>query len=117
MYFEFPFFGLGQGAFYRLSAVPGFSGSEILMRMRGEGVHNEFLRILVELGPIGLGLVLFIAIPFARLGRTELPLGLVLCAGRHRDRELVHERAACARTSDAKRCICGSYFWEVQAVG
>ena len=58
MYLAFPFFGLGQGAFYRLSANAEFSGSAILVQLGGDGVHNEFLRLLVELGPIGLGLVL-----------------------------------------------------------
>jgi hypothetical protein len=74
MYFAFPLFGLGQGAFYRLSAVPDFSRSEFLAGMNGEGVHNEFLRVLVELGPIGLGLALFVAVPYLKLGRANLKL-------------------------------------------
>ena len=101
MYLAFPFFGLGQGAFYRLSAVPEFSRSEFLVGMVGEGVHNEFLRILVELGPVGLGLMLFIAIPFIRLGRQNFPMGFVLCAGRYCARQCLHERAAGARTPGA----------------
>ncbi len=117
MYFEFPLFGLGQGAFYRLSALPEFSGSEFLVRMHGEGVHNEFLRILVELGPIGLGLVLFIAIPFARLGRQNLQwvsfyalTGIVL-GNVYTNALLVRELLLlCA-------VFAGSYFWEVQSSG
>ena len=73
MYFEFPFFGLGQGAFYRLSALPEFSGSEFLVRVHGEGVHSEFLRILVELGPIGLGLVLFMYRPSVSIVSEHAP--------------------------------------------
>jgi len=71
MYAAFPFFGLGQGAFYRQSAVADFSESAFLVEMIGEGVHNEFLRLLVELGPVGVALLLFIAIPFIRLGRKN----------------------------------------------
>ncbi len=113
MYFEFPFFGLGQGAFYRLSALPEFSGSEFLVRMHGEGVHNEFLRILVELGPIGLGLVLFIAIPFARLGRQNFhwvsfyALAGIAIGNFYTNALLVRELLLlCA-------VFAGSYFWEV----
>ena len=90
--------------------MPEFSGSDLLVSMGGDGVHNEFLRILVELGPVGLGLVLFIAIPFARLGRQNFQLVLVLCAGGHRARQSLHERAARARTADAVRCFRGQLF-------
>ena len=74
MYLAFPLFGLGQGAFYPLSAVSDFSGSEVLVRLGGDGVHNEFLRMLVELGPVGVGLALFAAVPFLRLGLQNLKL-------------------------------------------
>ena len=117
MYFEFPFFGLGQGAFYRLSALPEFSGSEFLVRMHGEGIHNEFLRILVELGPIGLGLVLFMAIPFVRLGRQNLhwvsfyALAGIAIGNFYTNALLVRELLLlCA-------VFAGSYFWEVQSSG
>ncbi len=117
MYLEFPFFGLGQGAFYRLSALPEFSGSEFLVRMHGEGVHNEFLRILVELGPVGLGLVLFIAIPFARLGRQNFhwvsfyALAGIAIGNFYTNALLVRELLLlCA-------VFAGSYFWEAQTAG
>lgn len=116
MYLEFPFFGLGQGAFYRLSAVPEFSGSEFLSSMRGEGVHNEFLRILVELGPVGFGLLVFSAIPAIRLGRRNLQLvsfyALVgMAVGNvYTNAMLVRELLMlCA-------VFIGSYFWEARTV-
>ena len=117
MYLAFPFFGLGQGAFYRLSVVPEFSGSELLVSMGGDGVHNEFLRILVELGPVGLGLLLFIAIPFVRLGRQNLQLvsfyalaGIAL-GSVYTNALLVRELLLlCA-------VLAGSYFWEAQSTG
>ncbi len=117
MYSVFPFFGLGQGAFYRLSAVPEFSGSEFLSSMRGEGVHNEFLRILVELGPVGVGLLVFSAIPVLRLGRQNLQLvsfyALVgmLIGNLYTNAMLVRELLMlCA-------VFVGSNIWEAQTVG
>jgi len=117
MYSGFPFFGLGQGAFYRLSAIPEFSGSEFLSSMRGEGVHNELLRILVELGPVGVGLLVFIAIPAIRLGRKNLQLvsfyALVgmLVGNLYTNAILVRELLMlCA-------LFVGSYFWEAETAG
>ena len=117
MYLAFPFFGLGQGAFYRLSAIPEFSGSAVLVELGGDGVHNEFLRILVELGPVGLGLVLLSAIPFVRLGRQNFQwvsfyalVGISL-GNVYTNAMLVRELLMlCA-------VFAGSYFWEVRASG
>ena len=117
MYFEFPFFGLGQGAFYRLSAIPAYSESPFLAGMNGEGVHNYFLRILVELGPVGLALLLFMAIPFFRLGRQNFRLvsffalaGIAL-GNLYTNALLVRELLVlCA-------VFAGSYFWEVSSTG
>ena len=82
--------------------------------MRGDGVHNEFLRILVELGPVGLGLVLFIAIPFVRLGRQNFhwvsfyALAGIALGNFYTNALLVRELLLlCA-------VFAGSYFWEVQ---
>jgi len=117
MYSGFPFFGLGQGAFYRLSAVPEFSGSEFLSSMRGEGVHNEFLRILVELGPVGVGLLVFSAIPIIRLGRQNLQLvsfyALVgmLIGNLYTNAMLVRELLMLSAV------FVGSYIWEAQTAG
>ena len=114
MYLEFPLFGLGQGAFYRLSAVPEFSGSKFLVDMNGEGVHNEFLRILVELGPVGIGILLFAANPVFRLGRANFRvvsfyalLGLAL-GNVYTNALLVRELLVFAAV------FAGCYFWEVQ---
>ncbi len=84
--------------------------------MRGEGVHNEFLRILVELGPVGFGLLVFIAIPVIRLGRQNLQLvSFYALAGMavgnvYTNAMLVRELLMlCA-------VFVGSYFWEAQTV-
>jgi hypothetical protein len=115
MYLAFPLFGLGQGAFYRQSAVPEFSGSEFLVSMGGEGIHNDFFRILVELGPVGFGLVLFMAIPFLKLGRQNFhwvsfyALAGIALGNIYTNAILVRELLMlCA-------VFAGSYFWEVQA--
>jgi O-antigen ligase len=117
MYLAFPLFGLGQGAFYRLSANPEFSGSAILLKLGGDGVHNEFLRLLVELGPVGFGLVLLAAIPFVRLGRQNFNwvsfYGLVgiLLGNLYTNALLVRELLVlCA-------VFAGSYLWEVESIG
>jgi O-antigen ligase len=112
MYSTFPFFGLGQGAFYRLSIIPDFSGSKVLIGLGGDGVHNEFLRILVELGPVGLGLFLLVLIPFARLGSQNFRwlsfyalLGIAIgCI--YTNAILVRELLLLAGV------FAGSYFWE-----
>lgn len=74
MYWAFPFFGLGQGSFYRLSSIADFSASTLLVNLGGNGAHNYFLQSFVELGPVGLALVLFISVPFVRLGRDNFHL-------------------------------------------
>jgi O-antigen ligase len=115
MYLAFPFFGLGQGAFYRLSIVPEFSSSQLLIGVGGDGVHNEFLRILVELGPVGLGLVLFMVIPFVRLGRQNLhwtsfyALAGIALGSIYTNAILVRELLMLCGV------FAGGYFWEVQA--
>ena len=81
--------------------MPEFSSTELLISMGGDGVHNEFLRILVELGPVGLGLLLFIAIPFVRLGRQNFQWVSFYALVGHRGWQRVHKRAASARTSVA----------------
>lgn len=115
MYLSFPFFGLGQGAFYRLSANPEFSGSAILVKLGGDGVHNEFLRLLVELGPIGLGLILLAAAPFLRLGRQNFQwvsffgLAGILLGNFYTNAMLVRELLMlCA-------IFAGCYLWQVES--
>jgi hypothetical protein len=74
MYSVFPFFGLGQGSFYRLSSLPAFSDSEVLLSFGGSGAHNYLLQTFVELGPVGLLFALLVAIPVFRLGKQNLGL-------------------------------------------
>lgn len=115
MYFAFPLFGLGQGAFYRLSIVPGFSGSELLIGMGGDGVHNELLRMLAELGPIGVGIALYAAIPYLRLGRQNFKwVSFYALAGIgigcvYTNALLVRELLLLGGA------FAGSYLWEVQS--
>lgn len=71
MFAEFPLFGLGQGAFYRLSGIEPFSGSAALAQWGGENAHNWFLQTAVQLGPVGIGLLLLIAWPVVRVGRAN----------------------------------------------
>jgi len=114
MYSAFPLFGLGQGAFYRLSVVPEFSGSDMLIWLGGDGVHNEFLRMLVELGPVGVGLFLLVVIPFVRLGRQNLrwvssyALAGIALGSVYTNAILVRELLLLAGV------FAGSYFWEAQ---
>ena len=53
---------------------------------------------------------------FSGLARQNLQLGLVLCAGRHRNRQPLYERAAGARDFwCCVRCSPAGYFWEAQS--
>ncbi len=117
MYGAFPLFGLGQGAFYRLSANPAFSGSELLVELGGDGVHNYPFRILVELGPVGFGLLVLSAVPFLMLGRQNFKfvsfyalVGLAV-GNLYTNALLVRELLMlCA-------VFAGSYLWEVDPPG
>jgi hypothetical protein len=53
MWSEFPLFGLGQGSFFKLSAIQDFSGSPLMVSSKGENAHNYFLQALAEVGLIG----------------------------------------------------------------
>jgi len=117
MYLAFPLFGLGQGAFYRLSIVKDFAGSEVLIGLGGDGVHNELLRMLVELGPVGIGLALFIAIPFLRLGRQNFRwvsfygLAGIALGSIYTNALLVRELLVLLAV------FAGCYLWQAQAAG
>jgi O-antigen ligase len=71
MYGDFPFVGLGQGNFYRLSGIAEFSHSELLVKLGGENAHNYFLQVFAELGPLGLGLIALTLLPVFRLRGTN----------------------------------------------
>ena len=84
MFAEFPLMGLGQGDFYRLSAIPDFSHSPFLtVTLNGENSHNYFIQVLVENGLIGFGLFcLFIFYPVTGIKNKKLiiPATLGLCS-------------------------------------
>jgi len=69
MFSQFPLLGIGQGAFYRLSAIPDFSLSPFLSaHLNGENAHNYFLQTLAEIGILGFSLfTLFVMYPLWRI--------------------------------------------------
>ena len=71
MYAQTPLFGLGQGQFYRLSSIEGFSGSPFLAQSGGENAHNYFLQTAVELGPVAWILIAAILLVAAKAGRAR----------------------------------------------
>ena len=79
MFLQFPILGLGQGEFYRLSAVPDFSLSPFLStHLNGENAHNYFLQTLTELGIIGFVLLtLFVAYPLWKMQGAEAKRKLI----------------------------------------
>ena len=58
MWLDYPFFGVGQGNFFRLSSIKEFSGSHIMYlagrNLGGENAHNYFLQTLAEVGALGI---------------------------------------------------------------
>ena len=116
MYSGFPLFGLGQGAFVRLSSIAQFSESGTLERLGGGGAHNYFLQSFVELGPVGSGLFALVLVPVARLGRDNLRLvsfyGLVGIAigNLYAHSLLVREMLMLAAI------FAGAYLWEAKTL-
>jgi hypothetical protein len=114
MYSNFPIFGLGQGAFHRLSSIAPFSRSDVLVSMGGAGAHNYFLQSLVELGLVGLVLAALIAIPFLRLRWDNLSLVSfyalvgVAIGNLYGQSLLVREMLTLAAV------FAGAYTWEAQ---
>jgi len=84
MFAEFPLMGLGQGDFYRLSAMPEFSYSPFLtVTLNGENSHNYFIQVLAENGLIGFGLFclfIFYPIAFIKNKKLILPATIGLCS-------------------------------------
>jgi O-antigen ligase len=56
MFTAYPFMGVGEGEFYKLSSNISFARSEFLQLNRGENAHNYFLQVLAENGLIGIAL-------------------------------------------------------------
>ena len=116
MYSGFPLFGLGQGAFVRLSSIAQFSESGALERLGGGGAHNYFLQSFVELGPVGLGLFALIFVPVVRLGRDNLRLasfyGLVgIAVG-----NLYAHSLLVRETLMLAAIFAGAYLWEAKTM-
>jgi O-antigen ligase len=84
MWSEFPLFGLGQGSFFKMSAIQDFSGSPLMASSRGENAHNYFLQALAEVGLVGFACYAAVFIwPFtARSDKKSsmLPVGIALGA-------------------------------------
>lgn len=114
MYADYPFFGLGQGAFHRLSSIAAFSNSDVLAGMGGAGAHNYFIHSWVELGAVGLVLMLLIALPFLRLGSSNFrfvgfyALVGVVVGNLYGHTLLVREMLVLSAV------LAGIYLWEVQ---
>jgi hypothetical protein len=53
MFSQYPWFGVGNGEFFRLSSVFEFSNSPSMVRAGGENAHNYFLQTLTEVGIVG----------------------------------------------------------------
>lgn len=54
MFTAYPFMGVGEGEFYKLSSNISFARSEFLRLNHGENAHNYFLQVLAENGLIGI---------------------------------------------------------------
>ena len=54
MGFSYPFYGIGQGNFFRLSSIFEFSRSPYMVQMKGENAHNYFLQTFAEVGIVGI---------------------------------------------------------------
>lgn len=117
MYSAFPIFGLGQGAFYRLSSNSQFSGSDALVSLGGSGAHNYFLQTFVELGPIGLGIALFITVPFFRLGRQNFQLVSSYALAGFAVGNIYAHSLLVRETLMLCAVFVGSYVWEAQTLG
>ncbi len=69
-FYERPIFGFGLGAF------PAVRQLQVFDFFQGVGAHNDYLRLLIELGVLGIGAYLaFLISIFVHLGRTVRRLG------------------------------------------
>jgi O-antigen ligase len=80
MWWEFPFMGIGQGNFYRLSEIASFSKSHFLILNHGENAHNYFLQTLTETGIVSVAAIA-IALSFPLIvASNKRILWPVICA-------------------------------------
>lgn len=117
MYSEFPWFGLGQGSFYRLGSIQEFSNNSYLVNEIGENAHNYLVQTFVELGPIGLILILVCCLPIFRQGRNNLnlisfyALLAILLANLFAHALLVREMLMLCSV------FLGTYYWQIESSG
>jgi O-antigen ligase len=72
MFEAFPWMGVGQGNFYRLSTILELTQSNWLANSIGNNAHNYFLQTLAETGLIGFGAFLFVfAWPYFHTENTK----------------------------------------------
>ena len=80
---EVPLMGLGQGDFYRLSAIPSFSQSPFLTEtLNGENAHNYFIQVLAENGLIGFSVfTVFVFYPLIKIKNKKLLIPALIALG------------------------------------
>lgn len=80
---EVPLMGLGQGNFYRLSAIPSFSQSPFLTEiLNGENAHNYFIQVLAENGVIGFFIfVVFVFYPVVKIKNKKQLIPALVALG------------------------------------
>lgn len=81
MFDAYPWMGLGQGNFYRLSTIYELTQSTWLANSVGNNAHNYFLQTLAETGMIGVGcFVLIFVWPFYHVAdKTKLvPVAMLI---------------------------------------
>lgn len=83
MFLQFPFLGVGQGNFYRLSTDFDFSQSKFLaITQNGENAHNYFFQTISETGIIGTVIFLvFLLYPFFKIDNKKILLPATIALG------------------------------------
>jgi len=75
MFSAYPFMGVGEGEFYKLSSNISFARSEFLQLNRGENAHNYFLQVLAENGLIGIAIfVIGFLVPYCACSHKKILL-------------------------------------------
>lgn len=75
MFSAYPFMGVGEGEFYKLSSNISFARSEFLQLNRGENAHNYFLQVLAENGLIGIAVfVIAFLVPYRACSHKKILL-------------------------------------------
>ena len=75
MGWSYPFFGIGQGNFFRLSSIVEFSGSAYMKGQGGENAHNYFFQTFAEVGLLGIAcFILVFLVPLQSIKPRSLIL-------------------------------------------